>query len=412
VATTAEFKEFERNLEFARRLVSSGRQLEQLKVGSFDVADLYRAAWVQAVSALDHWIHREIYARVGQLIGQPVDRLPKKLREFSMPIAHVDAIHRGSAGLKQEVAKLVREKLGWVSYQSPEKIKEGLAHVTDAVLWREVAERMAAERVPAGGPSRRSGRAATGRVAVSGAEGAPATEQVIRDRLRAIATRRNQIVHEADLAENGRRPVRAQEVEGVIRQVEDIAKAILETLEPRDVPAVSGSAYLFTLGYRESACWLLRERRAAFPNSDRAHIDRLVVGDELFLVTTQKCWGDGPDRGPTLVIGSAVIASPVALLAEPPVLAGRRYPRGCELRMTRLAAYRHGADLKSLVPQLDALPKGSDWGRPLRQTVTELTDGDAELLRAELTEFGLDPVAQLASYPGLVPEQRKADAAG
>lgn len=54
--TKAEFKEFERNLEFARRLVGSGRQLEELEVGSFEVADLYRAAWVQAVSALDRWV--------------------------------------------------------------------------------------------------------------------------------------------------------------------------------------------------------------------------------------------------------------------------------------------------------------------------------------------------------------------
>jgi hypothetical protein len=290
VITTAEFKKFERNLEFARRLVGSGRRLEELEVGPFEVADLYRAAWVQAVSVL-----------------------------------------------------------------------EGL--------------------------------------------GAPAAEPMIGDRRGAMATRRDQIVHEADLADNGRRPLRAEEVDGVIRQAEHLARAVLGPGESADLPAVSGSAHLFTLGYRESACWLLREGRAAFPNSDRARVDRLLVGDELFLVTTQKCWGDGPDRDPTMVIGSAVIASPVALLAEPPLLAGRRYPRACELQLTRLATYRAGVDLKSLVPRLDAFPKGANWGRPLRRTVTELSDADAALLRAELAALGTDPVMAWGSYPGPVPEE-------
>ena len=294
--TKVEFKEFERNLEFARRLVGGGRQLEELEEGSFEVADLYRAAWVQAVSALDPWV------REGQ-----------------------------------------------------------------------------------------------------------ATDEVIGGQLRAIALRRDQIVHEADLADNGRRPLRAEEVDGVIRQAEHLARAVLGPGESAELPAVPGSAYLFTLGYRESASWLFREGRAAFPNSDRARVDRLLVGDELFLVTTQKCWGDGADRGPTMVIGSAVIASPVALLAEPPVLAGRRYPRACELQLTRLATYRAGVDLKALVPRLESFPKGANWGRPLRRTVTELSDADAELLRAELTALGTDPAMARGSYPSWMPGHDEAE---
>ena len=43
--------------------MSGGKHLHRLQVGAFDVADLYRAAWVQAVSALDHWVHRELYDR-------------------------------------------------------------------------------------------------------------------------------------------------------------------------------------------------------------------------------------------------------------------------------------------------------------------------------------------------------------
>ncbi|WP_449060371.1 hypothetical protein [Planomonospora algeriensis] len=57
---TEAFQEFHRNLEYAPDLVNGGRRLEQLKVGAFDIGDIYRAAWVQAVAALDHWVHQEI----------------------------------------------------------------------------------------------------------------------------------------------------------------------------------------------------------------------------------------------------------------------------------------------------------------------------------------------------------------
>lgn len=61
--STAAFQELSGNLEYARDLVRGGRHLQRLEVHAFDVADLYRAAWVQAVSALDHWVHRELYDR-------------------------------------------------------------------------------------------------------------------------------------------------------------------------------------------------------------------------------------------------------------------------------------------------------------------------------------------------------------
>lgn len=63
---TVAFAELVSNLGYARDLVRGGQYLEQLQVGAFDVADLYRAAWVQAVSALDHWVHCELYDRASR----------------------------------------------------------------------------------------------------------------------------------------------------------------------------------------------------------------------------------------------------------------------------------------------------------------------------------------------------------
>jgi hypothetical protein len=52
-APTGAFVELQQNLEYARQLVRGGRRLAELDVRSFDVDDLYRAAWVQAVAAVD-----------------------------------------------------------------------------------------------------------------------------------------------------------------------------------------------------------------------------------------------------------------------------------------------------------------------------------------------------------------------
>ncbi|MGB3442234.1 MAG: hypothetical protein WBA97_26100 [Actinophytocola sp.] len=72
-SSTTAFQDLSGNLEYARYLVRGGRHLDRLQVRTFDVADLYRAAWVQAVSALDHWVHRELYDRaVSDLIAPMV----------------------------------------------------------------------------------------------------------------------------------------------------------------------------------------------------------------------------------------------------------------------------------------------------------------------------------------------------
>ncbi|MFO7252224.1 MAG: hypothetical protein DIU60_015865, partial [Actinomycetes bacterium] len=88
------------------------------------------------------------------------------------------------------------------------------------------------------------------------------------------------------------------------------------------------TAYLLILGEREAVAWVLRESRMAFPPTQRREVDRLTVGDELFLLTTRGCWHN-PTRDRTRVIGRAWVTGPVEPYGEPLTIAGREFTRGC-----------------------------------------------------------------------------------
>jgi hypothetical protein len=173
---TDAFQEFTRNLEYARNLVDGGRRLAQLRVGAFDVHDLYRAAWVQAVAALDHWITREIVDRAVALAQDPSAIRPPKFNKIAIPVELFERVHHQAAPLDEAFRAHFEQTFGYMTFQSPEKIKDGFAHVSTINLWLRVAEIMDGDR----------------------SEGERVTPDIVRSRLREIAWRRNNIAHTAD----------------------------------------------------------------------------------------------------------------------------------------------------------------------------------------------------------------------
>jgi hypothetical protein len=169
------FDEFWDNLNYARELVRGGQHLERLKVGAFDVEDLYRAAWVQAVSALDHWVHRELYERaLGFVVNVGIPR-PRKFLTLQIPMALFEDVHHHSKTLHETFLDHLRTQFGYQSFQAPEKIKQALGYISDAPLWDSVAKRLNSDG-----------------------------NQVVAE-LKSIVQRRNKIAHEADRdSENGR----------------------------------------------------------------------------------------------------------------------------------------------------------------------------------------------------------------
>jgi hypothetical protein len=129
------------NLDAARRFMNAGRALETFGPTNFDVADMYRAALVQAVAALDHWVHEEIYHRAIVIVKMPGTK-PRKFGSFQIPMDLFEKIHVEDQPTAPLFRDYLQQSLGCQSYQNPRKIQEGLALVSDVVLWQAVARKL------------------------------------------------------------------------------------------------------------------------------------------------------------------------------------------------------------------------------------------------------------------------------
>lgn len=161
----------------------------------------------------------------------------------------------------------------------------------------------------------------------------------------------------------------------------------------------SVTAYLLILGEREAVAWVLRESRMAFPPTNRREVDRLTVGDELFLLTTRGCWHN-PTRDRTRVIGRAWVVGGVETYARPVSIAGRDFTRGCAIDVDLLAPYLRGVELAPLLPRMAAFPdkRAGAWSIRLRRPLLALPSADADLLRAELAEAAGKPADVMEEY--------------
>lgn len=165
------------NLEYALSLATAGLHLQQLKVESFEVSDVFRAAWVQAVAALDHWVHQEIHERMLTLADQPPAAWPTKFQGFQLPVALVDQIAGRRLSLREAIDRHWIEVFGKITLQQPRDIQEGIAYVADArQLWVRIAK-VLTERA---------------------ADGLTYTSADVQERLREVVHRRNKIAHEYD----------------------------------------------------------------------------------------------------------------------------------------------------------------------------------------------------------------------
>jgi restriction system protein len=174
--TTNAYANLSRNLNYARNLTSAGSHLEQLQVNLFEVTDVYRAAWVQAVAALDHWVHQEIYDRMLSLTETPTAAKPDGYAKFELPLGVVERVQKGQQTLKNAVKDAMQVNFAYKTYQNPDKIREGLAHIADVKnLWARVAN-VLNEQVP----------------------GSSLSAKQVEQRLREIVQRRNKIAHEYD----------------------------------------------------------------------------------------------------------------------------------------------------------------------------------------------------------------------
>jgi hypothetical protein len=215
---TDAFLEFHRNIEYARDLVKGGRRLEQLQVGAFDVGDIYRAAWVQALAALDHWVYRELVDRAVTLIQQPGTPRPERFKKLTLSVDFFEKVHHYGEPLDVAFRAHVENVFQTATSPNPDKIQWAFSHIKSGKLWPKVARVLTGQRT----------------------DGLTITDAQVVARLRGIVERRNRIAHESDRdpsSPNGKRPINAADTMDAIAWIEMTAAAVLWVLSDRPAPS-------------------------------------------------------------------------------------------------------------------------------------------------------------------------------
>lgn len=209
---TREFQAFRNNIDYARKMITAGRSLDAFQSPVIDVGDFYRAAWVQAVSAIDHWFHEELYRRVAELTMGNDANLPIQLTRFELPLEMVNEVRRETRTLAEATSTHVRTKWSNASLQNPRKITEAFKLVSEKDIWSGAAAKINEWN--------------HNRTAM--------TAQSLKKQYITITARRNKIAHEADLLDGDlerRQPISEAEVADAVAWIERIALAIAHTLD-------------------------------------------------------------------------------------------------------------------------------------------------------------------------------------
>ena len=155
------------NANRSRDLANVARAISAQTTAVLDTTDILRASLMMAVSSLDYFIHAIV--RIGMLEAYRAERTrtPAFLR-FQVTL---EGILQAYSGADSEVwlDQQIRARHGHQSFQMPENIAEAVRLISNAPLWNEVAQRQERDA------------------------------QEIKDRLKLIVQRRNNIAHEADI---------------------------------------------------------------------------------------------------------------------------------------------------------------------------------------------------------------------
>jgi len=188
---------FRSNASYVRVLIGLHAFLSAQTTPAVDKSDLLRAAMVQMVSALDHYVHEKV--REGMLEIYAGLRLPSPgFANFPVPMRLLHAAQATPLSVAQ-VSDGIRQVTGFQTYQQPEKISMAISHIVRIKLWKRVGLILNME------------------------------SKEVQRQLELIVTRRNQIAHEADLDPTNpgiRFPIREGDVVDSLDFIERVVIAI------------------------------------------------------------------------------------------------------------------------------------------------------------------------------------------
>lgn len=132
---TRRLGQFELDIARARDLVGLGQGYQSITHGVVDSSDIYRASLVQAVAALDHYIHGVVLDRaVDILLGRTRPGAPAKIGITFHAVQEILAAPT-LADREQMARTHVAQRLGLETFQKSEAIGSALAMVGISKLW-------------------------------------------------------------------------------------------------------------------------------------------------------------------------------------------------------------------------------------------------------------------------------------
>jgi restriction system protein len=134
-------QEFEENIEYAWALILGGVALQGLPKFPAHAEDLYRAAWSQSVSAMDHWLHGEIVERAVHLVNDTGNQRPVSMLNMRLPFAMLDRAR--SEAVHMVFREFLESELQRRSFHGVGDITEGLklvSHLDANSIWDAVGQ--------------------------------------------------------------------------------------------------------------------------------------------------------------------------------------------------------------------------------------------------------------------------------
>jgi hypothetical protein len=185
-AGTRQLQLFDENIQYAKDLIAGGVALQGLHnfpaanygdLGKAHPEDLYRAAWNQAVAAMDHWLHDEVIERAVRLANDTGNLRPQSLANLKMPFKTVERMRNEAAHVV--FRDFLEDEYRRRSFHNTDDITAGLklvTHLSSNDIWSAVGNAFSMTR-----------------------------EQVKERHDGEVIKRRNDISHRADRNANGQR---------------------------------------------------------------------------------------------------------------------------------------------------------------------------------------------------------------
>lgn len=192
-------EQFNQEIQRVKNLIAIYDYLMADPQNSHDASDILRSCIVLVISALDAFVHDIIRMGMVEILhGKRKQTKDYQKISFTLQQVYFDPQYSW-------FERRIYEDHGEKSFQNPQAIVQAIKHISEKDLWKEVSEKLS-----------------------------DILADQIKQRLKLIVTRRNQIAHEADmdkeLSPPSKRSIDSKDVKEYVDFIENLANAMYEIL--------------------------------------------------------------------------------------------------------------------------------------------------------------------------------------